>query len=106
MSASGKPITGYLTVVEPDRPLVERDTVRCGHCGRIVVVKPATAATVYLVVDRTVTPSQIREAPGAFCRVCMRPICLSPRCLDHCLVWERQLEASEAKDRLRRAVGV
>src|SRR5260221_10768900 len=104
MSGSGKPITGYLTIVEPDRPLVERDTITCGHCQRIIITKANSGSTVYLVVDRAT--NQIREEPGAFCRHCMRPVCLSPRCLAACLVWEQQLERSESRDRLRRAAGV
>jgi hypothetical protein len=74
----------------------------CGHCQRVVFVKPGTACTVYLIFDRA--SWQWKEEPGAFCRVCMRPVCLAHRCLDSCLVWEKQLEASEARDRLRRAV--
>lgn len=104
MSTSGKPITGYATIVEPDQQTIERDTTTCGHCQRVVWMKPGSAATVYLIFDRVAW--RWREEPGAFCKQCMRPICLSPRCLDHCLVWEKMLEASEARDRLRRAVGV
>lgn len=97
-------ISGYATIVDPDAPLIERDTITCGHCQRVVFTKPGTAATVYLILNRqTLTYT---EESGAFCRTCMRPICLP--CCDqgHCLVWERRLEASEARDRLRRAVGV
>jgi hypothetical protein len=104
MSTSGKPITGYATTFEPDKPIVERDTMTCGHCQRAVFVKPGTACTTYLIFDRVNWRWQ--EEPGAFCRVCMRPVCLSPRCLSSCRVWEERLERSEARDRLRRQVGV
>lgn len=96
--------TGYATIVDPDRPLVERDTVRCGHCTGVIFVKPGTAATTYLVLDRQT--QAWREEPGAFCRVCMRPVCLRCHDLGRCLPFERRLEASERRDRLRRAAGL
>lgn len=96
--------TGYATIVEPDRPTIERDTTTCGHCQRVIFVKPGTACTVYLIVDRpTLT---WREAMGAFCRVCMRPVCLP--CHDHgrCTPWEKMLEASEARERFLQQAGI
>jgi hypothetical protein len=96
--------TGYAVVVEPDRPTVERDTCTCGHCQRVIFVKPHTAATVYLILDRrTLT---WREEPGAFCRICMRPVCLACHARGGCTPWERQLDAAEARDRLCRAAGI
>lgn len=94
--------SGYATITDPDHPLVERDTVTCAHCQRIVFVKPATAATVYLILD-----PQTRiwtEQPGAFCRSCMRPVCLPCEAAGRCVPWERAFEAMEAKDRLVRQV--
>lgn len=102
MSTSGKPITGFATVVDPDRPLFERDTTTCGHCQQVIFVKPGTACTTYLVFDRAA--ARWTEEAGAFCRICMRPICLGCCDVGRCMPWERKLEASEAKDRLRRQV--
>lgn len=96
--------TGYATVVDPDRPLQERDTVTCGHCQHVVFVKPGTALTVYLIYDRDTGGWQ--EEPGAFCRACMRPVCLACAAAGHCVPWERSLERSESRDRLLRAVGL
>ena len=96
--------TGYAQIVDPDRPLVERDSTTCGHCQRVIFVKPGTAATVYLVLDRQTL--HWHEEPGAFCRLCMRPVCLACHAHGGCIPWERQLEVSESRDRLRRAVGV
>lgn len=96
--------TGYATIVEPDRPLVERDSTSCGHCGSVIFVKPHTASTVYLILDRQTL--QWREASGAFCRVCMRPVCLTCHAHGRCTPWEKKLEAAEARDRLCRAVGI
>lgn len=95
---------GYATIIEPDQPVVERDTVGCGHCGCVIFTKPGSAATVYLLT--TATPGVVREEAGAFCRVCMRPVCLRCHARGRCTPFERQLEASEARDRLRRSAGV
>jgi len=104
MSTSAKPITGYAVTVDPDHPTVERDTTTCGHCQRVIFCKPGTAQTTYLIFDRAAWVWT--EELGAFCRVCMRPICFA--CCDQgrCLPWEQKLERSEARDRLRRSVGV
>ena len=94
---------GYLTIVGDTGPQVERDTVTCGHCQQIVVVKPGTAATVYLVRD---AHGQEKEEPGAFCRVCMRSVCLTCDAHGRCTPWERRLEKAERRRGLLRAVGV
>lgn len=102
-----KPVTGYAVTSGPDRDL-ERDTTTCGHCQRVIVVKPHTLATVFLVFDHFDDRNQPvwREEPGSACRICMRPICRRCEVADRCTPWEHQLEASEARDRLRRSVGV
>jgi len=104
---------GYATLVDPDRPLVEHDTCTCGHCQRVIFTKPGSASTIYLLPVKPKDSADLaalgrfREERGAFCRICMRPICLP--CYDRsltarvpCVVWERRLERSEARDRLRR----
>lgn len=93
---------GYAQFVDPDHPLVERDTCLCSHCGRVIFVKPHTASTVYLIVNPQTL--QWQEEPGAFCRVCMTPVCLACHDRGGCTPWERQMEQSEARDRLRRSV--
>ena len=85
---------GYAQIVDPDRPLIERDTISCGHCGLVVFVKPGTAATVYLIQHRD--RSWTDEA-GAFCRVCMRPVCLRCHDVGACRPLERWLELQEAR---------
>ncbi len=94
--------TGYLTLTDPDQPLVERDTAICGHCQRVIFLKPNTAATVYLILDHTTL--QYHDEAGAFCRVCMRPICLPCHDRGRCVPWERMMELIEARDRLIRQV--
>ena len=86
--------SGYAQVVDPDQPLVEFDTVMCGHCGAHIRVKPGTVSTVYLIFD----PQAWRytEVAGAGCRMCMRPVCLRCHALGSCLPLERWLATVEA----------
>lgn len=92
---------GYVTIVEPDRPLVELDTCGCGHCGATIFTKAGSASTVYLIPTRT--PGHYIEEPGAFCRVCMRSVCLPCHEIGTCTPFERQLEIAERRGRLLRA---
>ena len=88
---------GYSILLDPGQrePVAERDTITCGHCQAIVTTKPGSAATVYLLFD----PQTWRwhEAMGAFCRTCMRPVCLRCHHKGTCTTWERMLEQMEAK---------
>lgn len=96
---------GFAIIVDPDQrdPLLERDTVTCGHCQALVFVKPGTGATTYLIpqLDRT-----WKEEPGAFCRVCMSAICIT--CCDkgNCTPFEKQLEVVEAREKFLRSAGI
>lgn len=105
---------GYATILDPDKPVVEMDSAQCGHCQAIIFTKAGTASTVYLLPIAPTSPQDLevlgvyQEEPGAFCRICMRPICL--RCYRTsltaaipCVTWERQFEAAEKKQRLREA---
>ncbi len=92
---------GYATITDPAAPLVEYDTAGCGHCQRVIFTKPGSAQTVYLFPQRVGPP---KEEMGAFCRVCMRPVCLPCHEAGRCTPWEKQLEAMESRDRLRRSV--
>lgn len=85
---------GYATITDPDRPLVEFDTVQCCHCGAHIRVKPLTASTVYLIFNPTAW--RWEEVPGASCYHCLQPVCL-PCCeKGTCLPLERMLERLEA----------
>jgi hypothetical protein len=89
---------GYVTLAAPDAPLVERDTITCGHCQRIIFTKPGSVATTYLLPGRL--PSDPwREEPGAGCRVCMRAICLHCHDQGRCTPFERRIEAMEGNRR-------
>jgi hypothetical protein len=85
---------GYAQIIDPDRPLFERDTIACSHCGKTVFVKPGSATTVYLIQRPN---GSWFEEPGAFCRLCMRPVCLPCCDADHCLPLDRWLEFVEAR---------
>lgn len=53
---------GYMIIVDPDGPTVERDNFRCNHCGCIVFVDPGKDPTTY----------------GGWCGGCAKLIC--PKC--------------------------
>jgi hypothetical protein len=95
---------GYMTITAPDARPIERDTVTCCHCQRIVIVKPGTAATVYLEPQRDGSPD--RETPGAFCRSCMKAVCLACEAVGRCLPFELAIERNEARGRQLRAMGI
>lgn len=94
---------GYAVIVSPAQPVREFDSITCGHCQRVVFVKAGSASTVYLIPTRPL--GSYREEPGASCRCCMRAVCLACHAKGTCTPWEQALERSEARDRLRRAVG-
>jgi len=68
----------------------EVDTFGCGHCGRVVHVKPR----------------QRPEDLGGLCRQCMKPIC--PGCIPsgRCDPLEKKLEAMEKRDMALRSYGL
>lgn len=94
---------GYVTITDPDKPLFERDTITCGHCQKIVFVKPGTACTVYLIPIRPKDEHDLEvigrylEEAGAFCAVCQRPICLPCHDVGTCRTWEQLIESMEKK---------
>jgi hypothetical protein len=78
---------GYMTVTEPDKATIERDTFTCGHCNGIVIV----------------LPNQPPEDMGGQCKLCMSLTCAHCTGLGRCDPFEKKLERMEAKDRLYRA---
>lgn len=83
---------GYAILTDPERSTRENDTFTCGHCGRVVFVKPAADPTTY----------------GGWCGGCTKLIC--PLCETEklrtltCRPIEQWLEAQEARDRFRRSL--
>jgi len=92
---------GYGVISYEDGARVEHDTISCGHCNQVVIVKPGTAATVYLI-PQFLGPD--REEPGAFCRQCMSPVCLRCHADGRCLPLMRRIEAMEARGRMFAAI--
>ena len=87
---------GYATIVEPDRPILQFDTIQCGHCDTVVQLKPGSGITVYLIFAGFDGSRPIwTEEMGAFCRVCMRPVCLACHDIGSCTPFEKQLERME-----------
>lgn len=96
--------TGYAQMFDPDTRVVEHDTATCGHCQRVIFTKPGSAATVYLILDRRTL--QYRDEAGAFCRVCMRPVCLACHAHGGCRPWEAMIEKAESRERFLRSAGI
>lgn len=93
---------GYATIISPDHPVLERDTVQCCHCGCVILVKPGTAATVYLL--SSITPAGLIhtvEEPGAACWHCQQPVCLPCHARGTCRPLTRTLEQLEQHRGLR-----
>lgn len=101
----------YAIITDPDaRGPIEYDTASCGHCQAIIFTKPGSASTVYLLPCLPAHPGDLtvlnrwQEEAGAFCRQCMRSICLpcyqtSLTARIPCVVWERQFEEAEKRQR-------
>jgi hypothetical protein len=68
----------------------EADTAMCPHCNA------------HFVIPRNATAAQL----GQFCTNCMAQCCTKPSCNTGCAHFMKALEASEARDRLRRSLGV
>jgi len=81
---------GYGMVFSPCGVIEEHDTLVCGHCNRIVIVRPKC------------DPYDL----GGMCRLCEKMIC--PACVNKgvCDPLEKKLEREEAKYRARRSYGV
>ena len=79
---------GQIIVTDPGTPLYEQDTFTCIHCNKVVRVPPGLSS--FTDFD--------------WCRKCMKPICNKPVCHDSCVPWERQMEITEARGKLHRAM--
>lgn len=80
---------GYACITEPDRPIIERDTMTCNHCQRIV----------HVPVNNKI------EEVGDFCRGCMKVICL--RCVGQgCTPFLKKIEIEEERYHALRSYGL
>lgn len=97
---------GYATIAAPDTPLIEYDTARCCHCGRVIFLKPGTASTVYLVLAWDTLRRLYRwlEEMGAWCARCDQPVCLSCHEIGTCTPFERWLDQQEGSRQAHRSL--
>lgn len=80
---------GYATISEPGKRIQEADTFTCIHCNSVVIVPPKASAS----------------DMGGWCMMCAKPVC--KRCAGKgCSPFLKQIEKSEARDRMLRAIGV
>lgn len=84
----------------------EFDTISCAHCNKIVRVKPGTGATVYIFEQMLVDPVTrqyriiVKEEAGAFCRCCMKPVCLPCDEVGTCTPLMKKIEEQERQGRM------
>lgn len=90
-------IVGDFAMAPAEGGKIERDTITCGHCQRLVFVKPNTVSTVYLI-PQFMAPD--KEEPGAGCAICRRAVCLTCYADGRCHTWERKIEEMEQRGRL------
>ena len=101
---------GYAVLL--DDQVIESDTIVCGHCNRIVEVKPGTGSTVYRIKSLHVDPITrqptivTNEEAGAFCRVCMHAVCLPCHDVGTCTPMLKRIEQMEARGRMLKAIGI
>ena len=84
---------GYVSVICDDGRTIERDSITCGHCGVVVMVKPGSAATVYWYPQLVGPP---KEEAGAHCSVCDKAVCLRCHDIGTCVPLQKRLKAMES----------
>lgn len=73
---SKQKVEGYFTIVTPDQPTIEGETVQCRHCGSHFPISPGSG--------------KIR----GFCFNCNGPIC-GPDCQE-CIPYEKRLDMEDS----------
>jgi len=84
-----KGAAGYVVSTGPEGT-VERDTLRCCHCQRHIIVPPG--------------PPKPGEELYGVCRQCHSITCPPCAALGTCTPWEKQLERQEARGRMLKAI--
>lgn len=83
--------------------IIERDTITCYHCNQIILTKPGSISTIYLIPQMN---GPDKEEAGAFCRQCMNSICLTCCETGLCTPLMRRIEEMEARGRMLARIGV
>ena len=101
---------GYFTII--DDHIQEYDTISCGHCNKIVRVKPGTGSTIYIMEGLHVDPITRKfhiikkEEAGAGCRCCMKSVCLPCYDRGECIPLMKKIEEIEARGRMLKSLGL
>ena len=95
---------GYVYVSNvDDGKVLERDSITCCHCNRVVLVKPGTGGTVYWYPQLSGPP---KEEAGARCACCDAPVCLTCHADGRCLPLMKRIEAMEGRRVMWTMVGM
>ncbi len=103
---------GQITIAGDIKQIQEYDTISCGHCNQIVRVKPGTGSTVYIVDRLHIEPLTrkahivLEEEMGAFCRCCMKAVCLQCHDVGECIPLMKRIEELEARGRMLKSLGL
>ena len=76
---------GVMTIVEPGRATITKDTLQCTHCGKHWTAEPGSGRQ------------------RGWCTMCAGPHCGGPACWD-CVPFMKKIEAQERRDRLAAAM--
>lgn len=64
---------GKIIIVDPDRPLYERDTLQCVHCMKHWIVEPGSGRQ------------------RGWCLKCSGPLCGAEKCMTRCVPFEAKV---------------
>ena len=78
---------GYISVVSPDHPPIERDTLQCVHCGGHWSVEPGSGRQ------------------RGFCTMCNGPHCGREHCWE-CVPFRKKLDQMARRAALAEALGL
>ena len=77
--SGGSQLSGYSILTDPDVGTKERETVKCCHCQMIWEVEPGSGKK------------------RGFCFNCNAVVCGKKRCMEHCVPFEKAIEAAERR---------
>ncbi len=80
-AAKGR-VKGFISITEPDVPVVEGETLMCVHCQHIWIIRPGSGIS------------------RGFCMNCDGPTCGRGHCETHCVPFEKVIEAQERTRKL------
>ena len=72
---------GYVAIMKPGKPTIERDAYLCAHCQMLCIVRPGSGTT------------------RGYCFRCQAPLCGRAPCNQRCIPFEAKMEAQEGRRR-------